>query len=113
MFCSALSGTVMPICKPLIRGSMHMFIYVADREVSGITRDGLAAMQQKEIRICEQYAAEGKPVYYLRSLFLPDEGRCFCLFEAASAKTVQEANEAAGLPFDRIVEAMELLPFSE
>jgi hypothetical protein len=33
-----------------------------------------------------------------------------CLFVAASAKLVQEVNEAAGIPFTRIVEAIEAAP---
>jgi hypothetical protein len=32
------------------------------------------------------------------------------LFEAPSAKVVQEVNEAAQIPFDRIIEALELIP---
>jgi hypothetical protein len=39
------------------------------------------------------------------STFIPAEEKCFCLFEASSAESVQEANERAGLPFERIVEA--------
>jgi hypothetical protein len=60
------------------------------------------------MRTSEQFTAAGKPVHYLRSLFLPDEARCLCLFEAASAKVVQQVNELAQVPFTRIVEALDL-----
>jgi hypothetical protein len=33
-----------------------------------------------------------------------------CLFEAASADAVREVNQTAGLPFTRIVEALDLTP---
>lgn len=33
-----------------------------------------------------------------------------CLFEANSADTVREVNEAANIPFKRIVEAKDLTP---
>jgi hypothetical protein len=33
-----------------------------------------------------------------------------CLFEASNADAVRDVNESAGLPFTRIVEAMDLTP---
>lgn len=33
-----------------------------------------------------------------------------CLFDAASADAVKRVNEAASLPFSRIVEALDLTP---
>jgi hypothetical protein len=33
-----------------------------------------------------------------------------CLFEAGSANAVSDVNTSAGLPFTRIVEAMDLTP---
>jgi hypothetical protein len=52
--------------------------------------------------------AEGTPIRYLRSTFLPGEEKCFCLFEGPSADSVKVANERAEIPFERIVEAMHL-----
>ena len=52
----------------------------------------------------------GNPVRYVRSTFVPGEARCMCLFEAGSAAAVRDVNEAAGLPFTRIVEALDLTP---
>jgi hypothetical protein len=49
-------------------------------------------------------------VRYLRSTFVPEGGRCMCLFEAGDRAAVQRVNEEAGLPFDRIVEALDLGP---
>ena len=47
---------------------------------------------------------------YLRSLFIPGEARCMCLFEAEDETAVAAANLAAGLPFTRIVAALDLSP---
>jgi hypothetical protein len=33
-----------------------------------------------------------------------------CLFEARTADAVRDVNESAGLPFTRIIEAMDLTP---
>ncbi|MGN6430907.1 MAG: nickel-binding protein [Gaiellaceae bacterium] len=47
-------------------------------------------------------------VAYLGSIYVPEDDSCFCRFEAASAENVRDANEIAGVPFARIVAAMEL-----
>lgn len=70
----------------------------------------LAAAQRKAIETGKQLTAQGKPVRYIRSCFVPSESRCMCLFEAANADLVKELNEAAKIPFSRIVGAMDLTP---
>lgn len=83
-------------------------VYMVERSLPGITQPQLAGAQQAAISTADQFSAKGTPVKYLRSTFVPAEDRCLCLFEASSADAVREVNEAAGLPFTRIVEAMHL-----
>jgi len=49
-------------------------------------------------------------VAYRRSVFIPREARCLCLFEAEEEATAEAVNKAVGLPFTRIVEALDLTP---
>ncbi|HJR62612.1 MAG TPA: DUF4242 domain-containing protein [Gemmatimonadaceae bacterium] len=83
---------------------------MADRELPGISMEQLADAQRAAIQTSQQFTKEGKPVRYLRSMFVPEEAHCMCLFEADSAQTVREVNEKAGIPFKRIVEAKDLSP---
>jgi len=85
-----------------------MGVYLVDRDLPGITREGLAAVQRAEISASQQLAAAGQAVRYLRSLFIVGESRCMCLFEAEDEAAVAALNEAAGLPLTRIVEALDL-----
>jgi hypothetical protein len=87
-----------------------MAMYMADRFLPGITLEQFRAIQRAEVEMSERYEAEGKPVCYVRSIVVRSESRCMCLFEAATAKLVQEVNEAAQLPFNRIIEVTELSP---
>jgi muconolactone delta-isomerase len=87
-----------------------MGVYLVDRDLPGITLEGLAALQQAEIGASEQLTAAGQPVRYLRSVFILGEARCLCLFEADDEAAVAALNEAAQLPFTRIVEALDLTP---
>ena len=87
-----------------------MDVFLVDRDVPGITRAGLAWLQRAEIRASAQLAATGQAVRYLRSMFIPGEARCMCLFEAADEAAVATVNQAARLPFTRIVAAVDLSP---
>jgi hypothetical protein len=85
-----------------------MPVYLVDRDLPGITLEQLVAAQQAVNETSKRYTAAGKPVRYLRSTFVPEEARCVCLFEAMDPATVQEVNAAAGIPFSRIVLALDL-----
>ncbi len=87
-----------------------MPVYMVERDLPGITLDQLTAAQRAVIETSERYTAAGEPVRYLRSTFVPHESRSMCLFKAAEVATVQEVNEATGIPFRRIVLALDLTP---
>lgn len=83
-------------------------VYMVERSLPGISHTQLAGAQQAAITTSDQFTQNGTAVRYLRSTFVPGEDRCFCLFEAPSEQSVREVNEAAGLPYTRIVEALHL-----
>jgi hypothetical protein len=87
-----------------------MSIYMVDRELPGIKMEQLAAAQKAAIETSNKFTAEGKPVRYIRTTFVPGEAHCMCLFEAENADHVREVNKAANIPFTRIVEALDLTP---
>jgi len=87
-----------------------MPIYLVDRSLPGISMDQLAAAQKAAIETSQRFTKEGKPVRYVRTLFVPREAHCMCVFEAANSAVVKEVNEAANLPFKSIVEAIDLTP---
>jgi hypothetical protein len=87
-----------------------MAVYMVERTLPGITIEQLARVQGVAITTGERFRAAGKRVRYIRSTFVPEEARCLCLFEASDPASVRELNETAGIPFDRIVEALDLAP---
>lgn len=87
-----------------------MAVYMVERELKGITTDQLAAAQQAAIETGRQFTSEGRNVRYIRTTFVPSEAHCMCLFEADNQDLVRELNEAAQIPFTRIVEALDLTP---
>ena len=87
-----------------------MSVYMVDRDLPGITLEQLGAAQKAAIDTSERFTTEGKPVAYIRSTWVPGDSRVMCLFESTSAELVEQVNEAAEIPFTRVVEAMDLTP---
>lgn len=87
-----------------------MPVYMVDRNLPGVTKEQLAAAQRAAIETSRRFTAVGKKVQYIRSTFVPGESRCMCLFEAENPQVVKEVNEAAKIPFSRVVEAEDLTP---
>jgi hypothetical protein len=85
---------------------------MVNRDLPRITPEGMTTLQSTESAIARQFSAAGRPVRYLRSLFIPSEARCLCLFEAGDEATVIALNELVRLPFTRIVVALDLTPVS-
>ncbi|HYB93988.1 MAG TPA: DUF4242 domain-containing protein [Vicinamibacterales bacterium] len=89
-----------------------MAVYMVERNLTGITMPQLAGAQQAAIATARRFTADGTPVRYIRSTFVPGEARCMCLFDANNAGDVKRVNDEAQLPYERIVEALDLTPQS-
>ncbi|MDP9423413.1 MAG: DUF4242 domain-containing protein [Pseudomonadota bacterium] len=87
-----------------------MSTFMVERNLAGISMDDLGGAQQAAIAKGQEMTAGGTPVRYIRSTFAPEDGRCMCLFEAQKCEDVQRLNDEAGLPYERIVPAMDLTP---
>jgi hypothetical protein len=87
-----------------------MSVYMVERNLKGVAMNDLAAAQKAAISAANAYAAKGTPMRYIRSSFVPEDGRCMCLFEATSAEDVKRLNDEAKLPYSRVVEALDLTP---
>ena len=87
-----------------------MSVYMVERDLKGISMDDLAGAQKAAIATAEKMRAEGESIAYIRSTFAPEDGRCMCLFDGTSADQVKRLNDDAGLPYSRVVSALDLTP---
>jgi len=83
---------------------------MVERSLKDIPMDALADAQQRAIATAQALTAEGTPVRYIRSTFVPGSGACMCLFAAERPEDVARLNELAGIPFEHIVAALDLTP---
>lgn len=87
-----------------------MSVFMVERDLEGIAMEDLAAAQKAAIGKAEEMRQAGSDVRYIRTTFTPEDGRCMCLFEAPSAAEVKRLNDEAGLPYSRVVPALDLTP---
>jgi hypothetical protein len=90
------------------QGGKPMSVFMVQRELGKIAMDDLAAAQKAAIATAEATTARGTPVRYIRSAFVPENGRCFCFFEAERSEDVAAVNREAKIPYTKIVEALDL-----
>ena len=82
--------------------------YMVERYLPRITPEQLTAAATRAKITTAEMTQEGTPIRYLRSIFIPGEDKCFCLFDGPSPDAVREANERANIPFERVVEALQI-----
>lgn len=87
-----------------------MTVYMVERSLKGISMEDLGGAQKAAIAKAAEMTAAGTDVKYIRSTFAPEDGRCMCLFEADSDTDVKRLNDEAGIPYDTVVEALDLTP---
>ncbi len=85
-----------------------MAMYMVERYLPSITSDQLVAAAARARSTTAQMTLEGTPIRYLRSIFVPAEEKCFCIFDGPSAEAVKQANQRAEIPFERVVEALHI-----
>jgi hypothetical protein len=66
--------------------------------------------RRRQLKRVTQFTADGKAVRYIRTTFVPGEAHCMCLFETANPELVKEVNDAAKIPYNRVIEALDLTP---
>jgi hypothetical protein len=82
-----------------------MAMYLVERYLPGLSSEEVALTARRAASSAAALAADGVRIRYLGSTRLPADEACLCCFEAESAAVVLAANEQAGAPFVRIVEA--------
>jgi hypothetical protein len=87
-----------------------MSVFMVERNLGGISMDDLGNAQKAAIAKGEEMTQQGTLVRYIRTTFAPEDGRCMCLFEAEKSDDVERLNDEAGLPYNRVVPAMDLTP---
>jgi hypothetical protein len=85
-----------------------MKTFIVERNLSGFECADVFRLASAAHRAATSLSGGGTRVYYLGSTFLPEDGRCLCLFEADCIDVVDCLNRAEVLPFERIRRAFSI-----
>jgi hypothetical protein len=84
-----------------------LLMFVVDRTLPGISDTSLAELQRLLHEAARRMSSTGNAIRYKRCIYMPEEERCICLFEAADLAAVRNVNEIAQVPFRRVSSAIE------
>lgn len=87
-----------------------MGIYLVERYLPDAGDDELRALVARLEDACARLCADGTPIRYLDTTFMPEEESCFCRFEAPSLHAIALLNRLANAPFARICAAVVFAP---
>ena len=79
--------------------------FMVERHLPGFPPKDLPAAAAAAKAKSAELTAEGRDVRYVRSTYVPDGEKCYCLFEGSSLEAVEEVQHRASLPYERIHEA--------
>jgi hypothetical protein len=79
--------------------------YMVERHLPDFPPDQLPAAAGAAKEKSAELSSEGQEVRYVRSTYVGDGEKCYCLFEAESPGAVEEVQRRAGLPYEKIHEA--------
>ena len=79
--------------------------YMVERHLAGFPPEQLPAAAAAAKRTAQEISSERADIRYVRSTWVPDTERCYCLFEAPTREAVAETQTRAGLPYEQIHEA--------
>jgi hypothetical protein len=87
-------------------------VFLVERYLPAAAAGSLASSVGRAAQLCALSTESGSAskVQYLRSVYLPAEDTCFCLFRAATAETVRALNDEASFALDRIAAVIQLYP---
>jgi hypothetical protein len=85
-------------------------MFIVERYLPAVRQGELAAAVDHDQRTADEMTAAGIPTRHLSTIYVPSDESCFSLFDAPSADALRQAQERAGIGFERIVEAVQLPP---
>lgn len=82
--------------------------FIVEQYLPGVTLSQVITTAERAKLASARFSSGGTAVRYLRTTYIPEDESCFCLFDGPDADSVRKVNELAEIPFERIVEALDV-----
>jgi len=93
-------------CVPTTEARQEFARYLVEVTPPGSGEIDIRDLAARSRAACVALSSEGIAVRLLRSVFVPEDGSCLLVFEARDAAAVRSASERAGMPIERVSEAI-------
>lgn len=88
-------------------------LYLVEHDLRGLSPPQLASVHRALGEAVRRANRRGSQIRYVQRIFIPDEQRCLCLFEADGADLVRHINDTAQFPLARVVAVVSSAPDGE
>ncbi|MGE5292163.1 MAG: nickel-binding protein [Micromonosporaceae bacterium] len=85
-------------------------LYLVEHDLRGLSSWQLAIVQRALGEAVRRANRRGRHIRYVQSLYVPDEQRLLCLFEAADPGLVRGVNDVAQFPLARVSAVLSSVP---
>ncbi len=79
--------------------------YMVERHLPGFPPDQLPGAAAAAKQTSAEMSNEGQDVQYVRSTWVAEGEKCYCLFEGPSREAVEEVQKRAGIPYEKVHDA--------
>jgi len=83
-------------------------LFMAERVMPNMSVADLTAIQHTLTKAARRTTTKGRPVRYVRAIYIPSQSRWVGLFEAADVEAVRAAIQLAQLPFLTVEQVIDL-----
>jgi hypothetical protein len=84
------------------------YTFLVEHYWPGVTVEEFRTAANRVRASADEMAGADARIRFLHSTLVPEDEAAFCVFAAASSGLVEDAYRRAGIPFERIVNALEL-----
>ena len=78
-------------------------LYLVEHDLRGLSPPQLAGVHRALGEAVRRAARRGSRIRYVQRIYVPQEQRCLCLFEAAGPDLVRNVNDIAQFPLARVI----------
>lgn len=82
-------------------------VFLVEHYWPGVTQASFADATERVGAAVQRMAESGSEIRFMHSTLVLEDEAAYCVLTAASAELVERAYEVAGIPFERLVEAVE------
>ena len=84
-------------------------LYLVEHDLRGLSPPQLAGVHRALGEAVRRAARRGSRIRYVQRIYVPQEQRCLCLFEAAGPDLVRNVNDIAQFPLARVVAVLSFM----